>query len=330
MSAQPQHPIVLIPAERRACCSHDQYCSYLDSRKIDDFDALAVARHHRPARVRPAVTGGTRFRGRRVVVTGASRGIGAAVARRLAAEGADVAITARTTDQHPTLAGSLRETAGHLRRFGGTVAVVTADLADADDRARIVPEAVQVLGGPVDILVNNAAAAIYQTVADYPLRRRRLTFEVNVHAPMDLAQAVLPSMLQRGEGWVVNVSSATARPWRPPFNLGALGSTTGIYGASKAALNRMTNALAAELAGRGVRINTVEPRAAVLSEGAEVLTGSALSPDQIESMEEMVEAVVALCDCAPERTGLEHVSLDLIAELGLTVRDLEGNPIAPS
>ena len=90
----------------------------------------------------------------------------------------------------------------------------------------------------------------------------------------------------------------------------------------------MTNALAAELAGRGVRINTVEPRAAVLSEGAEVLVGSALSADQIESMEEMVEAVVALCDCAPERTGLEHISLDLIAELGLTVRDLEGNPIA--
>ncbi len=275
------------------------------------------------------MTGKARLRGRRAVVTGASRGIGAAVARRLAAEGADVAITARTAERHPTLAGSLRETAEELRRFGGVVAVVTADLADADERARIVPEAVQALGGPVDILVNNAAAAIYQNLADYPLRRRRLSFEVNVHAPMDLAQAVLPSMLLRGEGWVVNVSSATARPWHPPFHLGALGSTTGVYGASKAALNRMTNALAAELAGRGVRINTVEPRAAVMSEGAAVLTGSALTPDQIESMEQMVEAIVALCDCGPERTGLEHVSLDLIAELGLRVCDLEGNPIAP-
>ncbi len=276
------------------------------------------------------MNGRGRFRGRRAIVTGASRGIGAAVARRLAAEGADVAITARTTERHRTLAGSLRETAGQLGRFGGAVAIVTADLADADDRARIVPEAVQALGGPVDILVNNAAAAIYQTLAEYPLRRRRLSFEVNVHAPMDLAQAALPSMLDRGEGWVVNVSSTTARPWRPPFRLGALGSTTGVYGASKAALNRMTNALAAELAGRGVRLNTVEPRAAVMSEGAEVLTGSALSPDQIESMEQMVEAIVALCDCGPERTGLEHVSLDLIAELGLTVCDLDGNPIGPA
>jgi NAD(P)-dependent dehydrogenase (short-subunit alcohol dehydrogenase family) len=276
------------------------------------------------------VTGAARFEGRRALVTGASRGIGASVARRLAAEGAGVAITARTADRHPTLAGSLRETATQLRRYGGTVGVVIADLSDGDDRARIVPEAVQALGGPIDILINNAAAAIYQSLADFPLRRRRLTFEVNVHAPMDLMQAALPAMLERGEGWIVNVSSATARPWRPPYQLGALGSTTGVYGASKAALNRMTNALAAELAGRGVRINTVEPRAAVMSEGAAVLTGAALSPDQIESMEEMVEAVVALCDCAPERTGLEHVSLDLIAELGLTVHDLDGTSITPA
>ena len=269
-----------------------------------------------------------RFIGRRVIVTGASRGIGAAVAQRLAAEGADVAITARTLDRHPSLEGSLHETANRLQHFGGTVAVITADLADPDDRARIVPEAMRALAGPIDILVNNAAAAIYQPLLDFPLRRRRLTFEVNVHAPFDLAQAVLPSMVERGEGWVVNVSSATAHLWQPPFRLGSLGSTTGIYGASKAALNRLTNALAAELATTGVRINTVEPRAAVMSEGAEVLAGASLHADQIETMEEMVEAVVALCDCSPERTGRTDVSLDLIAELELAVRDLEGKPLA--
>ena len=269
-----------------------------------------------------------RFIGRRVVVTGASRGIGAAVAQRLAAEGADVAITARPLDRHASLEGSLHETANRLQHFGGAVAVITADLADPDDRARIVPEATRGLAGPIDILVNNAAAAIYQPLLDFPLRRRRLTFEVNVHAPFDLAQAVLPSMVEQGEGWVVNVSSATAHLWQPPFRLGSLGSTTGVYGASKAALNRLTNALAAELATSGVRINTVEPRAAVMSEGAEVLTGGSLQVDQIETMEEMVEAVAALCDCPPERTGRTDVSLDLIAELGLVVRDLEGKPLA--
>ena len=269
----------------------------------------------------------SRLSGRRALVTGASRGIGAATAERLAAEGAHVAIVARTLDASDKLPGSLRETEARLAPYGGRVAVITADLTDESSRAAVVPQAVDALGGPVDVLVNNAAAAIYQPLADFPLKRRRLIFEVNVHAPYDLAAAVLPSMVEREEGWIVNVSSATARPWPgPPFQLGALGATSGVYGASKAALNRWTNALAAELWGTGVRINTVEPRAAVLSEGADALVGSQLRPDQIESMEEMVEAIVALCDCPPERTGRVHVSLDLIAELRLEVRALDGSP----
>lgn len=273
----------------------------------------------------PTRHGGRRFAGRRALVTGASRGIGAAIARRLAAEGADVAITARTLDAHPTLPGSLHETAQHLECHGGKVAVVVADMADPQDRARIVPEAVDALGGPIDVLVNNAAAAIYQPLRDYPLRRRLLTFEVNVHGPLDLAQAVVPSMVERGDGWIVNLSSGSARLFRmPPEDDGVLSTTITIYGASKAALNRLTNGLAAELYGTGVRVNTIEPRAAVLSEGADKLVGDKLRPDQIESMEEMVEATVALCDCTPERTGRVEVSLDLIDELGLTVMDLDG------
>jgi citronellol/citronellal dehydrogenase len=269
--------------------------------------------------------GRTRLAGRRALVTGASRGIGAATAERLAAEGADVAIIARTLEHHPTLAGSLNETADRLRSYGGRVVSVVADLGDADARAAIVPQAVEGLGGPLDILVNNAAAAIYQPMVDFPLKRRRLTFEVNLHAPFDLAQAVLPAMLEAGEGWIVNISSATARSWEPPFELGTLGATTGVYGASKAALNRLTNALAAELAGTGVRVNTVEPRAAVMSEGTAVLLGTALADDQVESIEEMVEAVVALCDCRPDRTGGTHISLELLAQLGLTARGLDGS-----
>ena len=134
-------------------------------------------------------------------------------------------------------------------------------------------------------------------------------------------------MRAAGAGWIVNLSSATARPWDgPPFALGALGSTSTVYGASKAALNRLSNGLAAELDGTGIRVNTVEPRAAVLSEGAAELVGGSLRPDQVESMEEMVEAVVALCDCAPDVTGRSWVSLDLIAEWGLAVRNLDGTP----
>jgi citronellol/citronellal dehydrogenase len=89
-------------------------------------------------------------------------------------------------------------------------------------------------------------------------------------------------------------------------------------------LNRITNGLAAELYGTGIRVNGIEPRAAVLSEGADALVGDALRPDQIESLEEMVEAVLALCDCGEDVTAQSAVSLDLIAEWGLTVHELDG------
>ena len=268
-----------------------------------------------------------RFKGRRAVVTGASRGIGAATAERLAAEGADVVITARTLEKHDHLAGSLKETSARMAVHGTNVAMVVADLTDEEDRARVIPEAVDALGGPVEILVNNAAAAIYQPLVDFPLRRRRVIFEANVHAPFDLAQAVVPRMRDAGEGWIVNLSSGSSRLWDgPPFALGVQGSTISVYGASKAALNRLTNGLAAEVHGTGIRVNTIEPRAAVMSEGAAELVGGSLRPDQIESMEEMVEGVAALCDCPEDVTGRITVSLDLIAEWGLTVHHLDGTP----
>ena len=265
-----------------------------------------------------------RLAGRRALVTGASRGIG----------------RQRPNDSRRKVPTSpLR--LGHLTGIppcpvhymtppsvSASSAFVRSKLSPISPTWKSAPllfrRAVDGLGGPIDILVNNAAAAIYQPLLDFPLKRRRLIFEVNVHAPMDLAQAVLPAMVDRKEGWIVNISSATAQLWDPPFKLGSLGTTTGVYGASKAALNRITNALAAEVAGTGLCVNTVEPRSAVMSEGAEVLIGGSLRADQVESMEEMVEAVVALCDCPPDRTGLNHVSLDLLDELGLTVRGLDG------
>jgi NAD(P)-dependent dehydrogenase (short-subunit alcohol dehydrogenase family) len=268
-----------------------------------------------------------RFAGRRAIVTGASRGIGAGIAERLAAEGAAVAIVARTlaVGGRPNLPGSLEETAARLAAYGNPVAVIAADLTDGDERARIVPEATEQHGGPVDVLVNNAAAAMYAQPSEMPLKRRRITFEVNVHAPLDLAQAVLPTMLDAGEGWILNVSSATGKlDAGPPFKMEGLAATTGMYGSSKAALNRETNALAHELWGRGIRVNTVEPRAAVMSEGAEVLAGHVIRDDQKESMEEMVEAAVYLCDCDAETTGQVFVSLDLIADRGVTIMTLDG------
>ena len=273
---------------------------------------------------------GQRLRERRAIVTGASRGIGAAIAERLAAEGADVAITARTLDRHDTLRGSLGETAARLERYGTKVGIVVADLADEHERARIVPEAVTALGGPIDILVNNAAAAMFAPVETFPLKRRRILFEVNVNAPLDLSAAVIPAMRRTGEGWIVNLSSASTKRWPgPPVDSPAATTNITFYGASKAALDRMTNGLAAELYGTGIRVNTIQPRASVHSEGADVLMGNFDVAKNYETMEEMVEATVALCDCAPDLTGRICVSLDLINESGLEVHHLDGSPGGP-
>ena len=268
-----------------------------------------------------------RFAGRRVVVTGSSRGIGAAIAERMAAEGADIVLTARTLDQHETLEGSLNATRERLARYGTKVAVVVADLTDPVDRLRVIPEATEALGGHIEILVNNAAASIQAPLTGFSVKRRNIMFEVNVNAPLDLALAVAPEMVAAGEGWIVNLSSGSAKLWSgPPEPIVPTSVNISAYGATKAALNRITNGLAMELFGSGVRVNTVEPRAAVLSEGAAALVGDRLRPDQIESMEEMVEGTLVLCDCPTEVTGRITVSLDNITEFSLEVMNLDGSP----
>jgi citronellol/citronellal dehydrogenase len=270
------------------------------------------------------VSGNGRFAGRRAIVTGASRGIGPAIAERLAAEGASVVITARTIDHHDHLAGSLHETLERCRRYGTQVEAVAADLADPASRARVAPEATDLLGGTIDILVNNAAAGIHNPMSEFPLRRRQIMFEVNLQAPIDLAQAVIPAMREQGEGWILNLSSGGARLVEgPPFPTSALGTTNGIYGATKAALNRATNALGAELYGTGIRVNTLQPTKPVATEGAIAHLGDALAPDVYVPVGIIVEAAMALCDCGPERTGRVHSDAELLAELGITV---DGQP----
>jgi citronellol/citronellal dehydrogenase len=266
-----------------------------------------------------------RFTGRRAVVTGASRGIGAGVAQRLAAEGADVALVARTLDATDGTPGSLRQTQALCERYGITVGSVVADLTDDESRSRVIPQAQEILGGPVDILVNNAAAAIAHPITEVTAAQQRNAYECNVIAPLSLAQAAVPGMRQAGMGWIINLTSVGARlPEGPPFYLGPQGSTMELYGATKAALNRITAGLAGDLDGSGIRVNAVGPRVAVMSEGFAELIGDQLPAELFESIEDIVEAVVALCDCPADITGRVFSSLDLIEEWGVTVRGLDG------
>jgi citronellol/citronellal dehydrogenase len=130
--------------------------------------------------------------------------------------------------------------------------------------------------------------------------------------------------LERKLAWHSFLQSRFGQLGGPPFFLGPQGSTMEVYGTTKAALNRITSGLAGDLHGTGIRVNTVGPRVAVMSEGFADLPGDLLGADAIESIEDIVEAVVAFCDCPEDVTGRVVVSLELIADWGLIVHGLDG------
>jgi NAD(P)-dependent dehydrogenase (short-subunit alcohol dehydrogenase family) len=270
--------------------------------------------------VRDALTGKV------VLVTGASRGIGAAIARRCAAEGARVAICARSMEAGSGghLAGSLAETADQIRADGGVAHCIAADLGDsATDRAAIVADATATLG-PVDVLVNNAAACSYLPFEQVSERRLRIAYEVNVITPYLLAQAAVPAMRERGYGWICNITTTVAEfPRDLDHDFNSLQLVSSQYAPSKSALNRLTVSLAAELRGAGIAVNALAPERAVRTEGATAMMD--LPDEWVEPMETMVEAAIGLVTCDPVTTnGVVTKSLSYLRQTGREVRTLDG------
>lgn len=258
--------------------------------------------------------------GKVAVVTGASRGIGEAIARRFAAAGAKVAVTARTVEEGAhQLPGSISATVQAIVDAGGSAVAVAADLSKADDRARMV-ETVERELGPIDVLVNNAAVTFYEPLEDFTESRFRLMFDLQVRAPFDLVQRVVPGMRERGGGAILNVSSRAAlHPPGPPFDP-KYGQST-VYGMCKAAVERFTTGLAAELYPHRIAVNCVAPAGVVLTPG---VIGHGLASrvpaDRHEPIEYMVEAAYALCTGDPEKlTGRVAYAPDLLEELGIKV-----------
>jgi citronellol/citronellal dehydrogenase len=269
--------------------------------------------------------------GRVAIITGASRGIGAAIARRFAAEGAKVAIVARTLEPGGgELTGSLAETAAQIRSTGGECLPIQANLADPIDRARIVPATVEHFGR-LDILVNNAAWSRFVPIWEAQPKHFHLAFQMNLHAPQELSQQALPYLRARGEGWILNISSATADlPPPAPYNeddryvrFNRDGHAT-LYGTTKAALDRLTAGWAVELSRQNIAVNSLAPVGAVASEGA-LAVGGWDERDHIEPVEAMAEAALQLCHRpASELSGNVVRSLPLLDRLQAPVRALDG------
>jgi NAD(P)-dependent dehydrogenase (short-subunit alcohol dehydrogenase family) len=268
---------------------------------------------------------GHRLDGKTALVTGASRGIGAAIARRLASEGATVACMARTLDPDPRYEGTLRDTVEMISSNGGQAAPFKADLSNADDRKKLIDDVHAELG-PIDILVNNAAVTFLLPIDSFPEKRFKLMIETQVWGAIDLAQQVIPDMRQRGSGWILNISSrAAVKPVGPPFEAWFATGNSSVYGLCKAALERVSLGMAAELYTDNIAVNTLAPWDNVITPGAG--THDLLEGFVIESEEVIAQAALELCSGQPKRlTGRAAYSQALLAEMGISPQALTGGP----
>jgi citronellol/citronellal dehydrogenase len=205
--------------------------------------------------------------GKVAIVTGASRGIGEEIAKLFAREGAKIVCAARTLNEgdHRLLKGSLAGTVAQIKDAGGQALAVAADVSDEAECRKLVGAARDAFGA-IDILVNDAALTYYMPIIDFDVKRWTRAFAVNVHGPFMMSKLVLPEMIERRRGWIVNISSGSAiGPGRGPYKEAARGGT--MYGATKAALERFTQGLAQEVASHNIAVSALSPSQVVPTPG---------------------------------------------------------------
>jgi len=176
--------------------------------------------------------------GQRALVTGATSGIGRAVALQLARDGAEVLVHGRD-------AARGAQTVQEIVAAGGKASFIAADLGNAAEVQRLATEA-----GDVDILINNAGISVFGPTAEFDIAAFDKMFASNVRAPFVLVAALASGMAARGRGSIVSLSSMAG-------GVGLVGGAA--YGATKASLEAMTRAWAAEYSASGVRVNAIAP-----------------------------------------------------------------------
>ncbi len=185
----------------------------------------------------------TDFIGKTALVTGATSGIGREAARQLGLRGAHVIVSGRDATRGDAVVRGIRDA-------GGTADFVAAELGDVENVRALAGRATELGGGHIDVLVNNGGIFPFGATAETTPEQFDEVYAVNVKAPYFLVSALAPAMAERGGGAIVNLTTMVA-------SFGMAGMS--LYGSSKAALQLLTKAWAAEFGPQGVRVNAVTP-----------------------------------------------------------------------
>jgi NAD(P)-dependent dehydrogenase (short-subunit alcohol dehydrogenase family) len=217
------------------------------------------------------------------LITGGTSGIGFATARRLAQLGIYTLVAGRNAERG-------KKAVEEIRAAGGKADFIPSDLRDAASAREVAKRAIELGNGPVDILINNVGIFPFGPTHEMTEEQFDRVYSTNVKAPYFLVAELAPLMAKRGKGAIVNISTMVA-------DYGAAGMS--LYSSSKAAINLLTKAWAAEYGPKGVRVNTVSPGPTrtegteVMGEGLDQLAAQAPA-GRPASAEEVADAIVFL------------------------------------
>jgi citronellol/citronellal dehydrogenase len=256
------------------------------------------------------------LRGRVAVITGASRGIGRSLALGLAKQGCHIVIVAKSTESSEKLPGSIYTVADEVKALGVDALPLAVDVRDTDAIAMMAAKTKEHFGR-IDILLNNAGALWWRPLLETPVKRFDLIMGVNARASFFCAQAVLPSMIERKWGHIINMS--------PPMDLSIVPGRIG-YAISKLGMTLLSIGLAQEVKEHNVAVNSLWPVTIIESQAS--INWGLGTPEQWRKADILVDCVIRLVSKDPKViTGQALLDEDFLRSEGVT--DLSGYACVP-
>jgi citronellol/citronellal dehydrogenase len=241
------------------------------------------------------------------IITGASRGIGRALALGLAREGCHIVVAAKSVKSHERLPGSIHTVAKEVEALGVSALPVQVDVRDGDQIEAMVAKTMERFGR-IDILINNAGALWWQPVRETPAKRFDLVLAVNVRAAFLAARAVLPHMMERKWGHIINMS--------PPIDVKIVPGKVA-YFVSKFGMTLLTHGLAEEVRQHGIAVNSLWP-VTIIESQASINLGLG-TRENWRTPDILVDCVVRLVKKDPaEITGQALLDEDFLRQHGIT------------